>query len=326
MRVVEELGVPVFTNDDVRSVINKIGWEDYIKEIRKGFEHSAAGKSDIPHKIYVNTPFESDMRCMPAYLTEYKGGKYCGVKIVCVAPRNRDKKIPTVIGEYSLRDAETQKLLAIMQAEELTAFRTGAATAVATDALARKNVRNICIIGAGKQSYYQTKAILAVRSSVEKIKVFDVFKESAEKFKNYEKEFGVDIIVADSVEDAIKDSGIITTITPATEPFISADIIVDGMHINGVGADSIHKIEFEPSVLKKSKVFVDDFEQCINSGEVHQGLDKHIIREKDLIPVGDVLIGKSKGRTSDSEITFFKSTGVAHEDLITAIIVYENSK
>jgi alanine dehydrogenase len=85
----------------------------------------------------------------------------------------------------------------------------------------------------------------------------------------------------------------------------------------------VHKIEFEPEVLKKSKVFVDCMEQCINSGEVHQGLEKGIISKSDLISIGDVLIEKAKGRESTEEITFFKSTGVAHEDLITATLVYE---
>jgi len=263
------------------------------------------------------------MRCMPAYLTEYKGGKYCGVKVVCVAPKNIGKGIPTVIGEYILRDAETQKLLAIMQAEELTAYRTGAATAVATDALARKDVKTMCIIGIGKQAFYQVKGILTVRPSIDKIKIFDTSKDAMENFKSYEKEFGVEIVISNSVEEAINDSDIVTTLTPTTEPFISSKLITNGMHVNGVGADSKHKIEFEPEVLKKSKIFVDDMEQCINSGEVCQGLTKKIIKKSNLTPIGNVLIGKAKGRTNDKEITFFKSTGVAHEDLITAILVYE---
>jgi len=325
MKIVDELGVPIFTNEDVRRVIERIEWKKYIEEIKLGFEHSAAGKADIPHKIYVNTLFDSDMRCMPAYLTEYKDGKYCGVKIVSVAPNNRSKQLPTVLGEYILRDAETQQLLAIMQAEELTAYRTGAATAVATDALARKDSRVLSIIGAGKQSYYQSKGILTVRP-IEKIKVFDISHSAAERFKENEKEFGVDIVLTSSLEEAVKDVDIITTITPSKKPFISTELIGAGMHINGVGADAKQKIEFEPEVLKKAKVFVDDLEQCINSGEVYQALQRGIIKKVDLIPIGDVLIGKASGRASDNEITFFKSTGVAHEDLITAILVYEELK
>jgi alanine dehydrogenase len=326
MKIIQEIGAPSFTNDDVRSVIEKIGWERFIKEIRKGFEQSSLGKADTPHKIYVNTPFESDMRCMPAYLTEYKGGKYAGVKVICVVPKNIQRQMPCVLGEYLLRDAETMQLLAVMKAEELTAYRTGAATAVATDVLALKGAKTMCMIGAGKQAYYQAKGILAVRPSIEKIKVFDLFAACCQRFKNYEKEFGVDIEVSTSVEDAIKCADVITTVTPATVPFISHNAITSGMHMNGVGADSKHKIEFDPHVLKKSKVFVDDMEQCINSGEVYQGLEKGMIDKSDLIPIGDVLIGKEKGRTSNSDITFFKSTGVAHEDLITAILVYEHFK
>ena len=97
---------------------------------------------------------------MPSYLPRYSP-RYCGVKIVSVAPLNRKRGLPCVLGEYLLRDAETQQLLAILQAEEMTAYRTGAATGVATDALARHKCETLGIIGTGKQAYYQAKATLA---------------------------------------------------------------------------------------------------------------------------------------------------------------------
>ncbi len=114
--------------------------------------------------------------------------------------------------------------------------------------------------------------------------------------------------------------------TPATKPFISPDLIKPGMHLNGAGADSKTKIEFEPEVLKKCGVFVDDLAQCIHSGEIYQGLEKGTVVKEDLVPLGDVLLGKVKGRTSEEDITFFKSTGVAFQDLITAIQVFERLK
>lgn len=326
MRVVDGLDVPVFTNDDVHIVIQRIGWSKFIEEIRKGFEYRAAGKADVPRKIYVNTPFDSDMRCMPAYLTEYRNGKYVGVKIICVVPKNPTRNLPTVIGEYFLRDAVTMQLLAILRAEELTAFRTAATTAVATDTLARTNAKTICIIGTGKQAYYQARGILTVRPSTENIRVFDMIPASAEKFKAYEKELGVNINVTRSVEAAISGSDIVTSVTPATQPFIFPTMITAGMHINGVGADSKHKIEFDPRVLKNSKIFVDDVEQCMHSGEVYQGVEKRIIRKHDLLQLGDVLLRRAEGRVSEDDITFFKSSGVAQEDLITAILVYDQLK
>ncbi|HJH25799.1 MAG TPA: ornithine cyclodeaminase family protein, partial [Methanophagales archaeon] len=100
-----------------------------------------------------------------------------------------------------------------------------------------------------------------------------------------------------------------------------------GVHLNGVGADSKTKIEFAPEVLKKSsRIFIDDLAQCIHSGEIYRGLEKGIVEKEDLIPLGDVLLGKAEGRTSEEDITFFKSTGVAFEDLITAILVFEKLK
>jgi alanine dehydrogenase len=320
MKRLAELDAVLITNDDLKAAIEAIGWRDFIAEIRTGFVQSSLGYSVTPPKVYVNTAV-SDMRCMPSYLPKYNP-RYCGVKIVSVAPRNRDCGLPCVLGEYLLRDAETQQLLAIMQAEEMTAYRTGAATGVATDALARQDCVTLGIVGTGKQAYYQAKAILTVRPSIASIKLVDRAKDRASAFKvQYEREFGVDMAVV-KLHDAV-DSDILTTVTPATKPFVSPEMLRPGMHLNGVGADSKTKIEFAPEVLRNARIVVDDLTQCIHSGEVYQGLERGLITEQDLIPLGDVLTGKREGRRTPTEITFFKSTGVAFEDLITAILVYE---
>jgi ornithine cyclodeaminase/alanine dehydrogenase-like protein (mu-crystallin family) len=297
MKKLKELNAFIITNDALKETLENIGWKTFISEIKRGFEQSALGQAVVPAKVYVDTG-GSDMRCMPAYLPRYNP-KYCGVKIVTTAPANKKLGLPTVLGEYLLRDAETQQLVAIMQAEEMTAYRTGAATGI-----------------------YQAMAILTVRDSIDRIKVFDISEQRAMKFRaKYEPEFGIDIAVV-SLEDAV-DSDIVTTVTPATEPFIYSDLIKPGMHLNGVGADSKTKIEFDPKVLKKARMFIDDFSQCLHSGEIYRGLEKGIVAKGDLISLGDVLLGKAEGRTSKDDITFFKSTGVAFQDLITAIMVFE---
>lgn len=323
MKKIEELNAFLITNEELKEAIEAIGWKFFISEIQKGFEHSSLGYSMVPCKVYIYTEV-SDMRCMPAYLPKYNRD-YCGVKIISVAPENPKHGLPSVLGEYLLRDAETQELIAILQAEEMTAYRTGAATGVATEVLARRDCTTLGIIGTGKQAPYQAKAILTVRPSIERIKVYNRTEQHARDFKaEYEREFGIDITVA-GLEEAV-DSDIVTTLTTATEPFISRELIRPGMHLNGVGADSKTKIEFDPDVLKKSKIFVDDLAQCIHSGEVYQGLERGLLKEEDLIPLGDVVLGKAVGRTSEDDITFFKSTGVAFEDLITAILVFERLK
>jgi alanine dehydrogenase len=323
MKKIEELNAFLITNEELKDAIETIGWRVFIAEIQKGFEHSSLGFSMVPCKVYIYTEV-SDMRCMPAYLPKYNR-EYCGVKIISVAPENPKRGLPSVLGEYLLRDAETQELIAILQAEEMTAYRTGAATGVATEALARRDSTTLGIIGTGKQAPYQAKAILTVRPSINRIKVYNRTEQRARDFKElYEEEFGVDISIV-SLEEAV-DSDIVTTLTTATEPFIPPHLIKSGMHLNGVGADSKSKIEFDPEVLKKSRIFVDDFAQCIHSGEVYQGLERRLLKEADLIPLGDVVLGKAKGRTSEDDITFFKSTGVAFQDLITAILVFESLK
>ena len=323
MKKINELDAFLVTNKELKETIESIGWDIFISEVKRGFEQSSSGQIVVPEKVFVDTGV-SDMRCMPAYLPKYNPN-YCGVKIVTTAPGNKKLGLPTVLGEYLLRDAETQQLVAIIQAEEMTAYRTAAATGVATEALSRTDCKTVGIIGTGKQAPYQAKAILAVRPSIDTVKVFDITERQARDFKKqYEPEFCVDIAVV-GLEEAV-DSDIVTTVTPATKPFISPELVKTGTHLNGVGADSKTKIEFEPGVLKKSKIFIDGLAQCIHSGEIYQGLEKGIVKKEDLIPLGDVLLGKAEGRTSEEDITFFKSTGVAFEDLITAILVFERLK
>lgn len=319
MRRINDLNAFFVTNEELKETIEYIGWKTFITEIKKGFEQSSSGANIVPEKVYVNTEV-SDMRCMPAYLPGYNRN-YCGVKIVSTAPANKKIGLPTVLGEYLLRDAETQRLVAIMQAEEMTAFRTGAATGVATETLSRTDCNTLGIIGTGKQAYYQIKAIQTVRPSIDRIKLFNITEQQARKFKaNYEREFSIDLAVV-SLEDALN-SDIVTTVTTATEPFIASELIKRGTHLNGVGADSKTKIEFYPEVLKKTRIFVDDLSQCLHSGEIFQGIEKGVVIRADLVPLGDVLLGKARGRTGADDITFFKSTGVAFEDLITAILVF----
>ncbi|MDY6862397.1 MAG: ornithine cyclodeaminase family protein [Thermodesulfobacteriota bacterium] len=323
MRKVKELDAFVLSNKEIREVLLDIGWPGLISEIKKGFLLGSQGENIVPPKVYIHTEV-SDMRCMPAYLPGYNK-RYCGVKIISAAPKNSKFGLQTVLGEYILRNAETQELLAVMQAEELTAFRTGAATGVATELLSRNDSKTLGIIGTGKQAYYQTKAVLTVRPDIKIVKVHDLDNKNASIYKErYKKEFEREVRIVPLKE--VMDCDIVTTLTPATAPFITREHIKDGVHLNGVGADSKIKIEFEPDVLKNSRIFIDDVIQCINSGEIYRGLEKAIIKKEALILLGDVLDSKAKGRIREEDITFFKSTGVAFQDLITAILLFERLK
>jgi ornithine cyclodeaminase/alanine dehydrogenase-like protein (mu-crystallin family) len=207
MKEIKELKAFAISNEEIKDVLEDIGWKRLISEIKKGFLLGSQGKNIVPPKVYIHTEV-SDMRCMPAYLPEYNQN-YCGVKIISAAPENRKIGIPTVLGEYLLRNAKTQELLAVMQAEELTSYRTGAATGVATELLSRKNSKTLGIIGLGKQAYYQTKAVLTVRNDINIIKAYDINHKHAKIFKEkYEREFGRDIKIVDLKE--VMNSDIVT--------------------------------------------------------------------------------------------------------------------
>ena len=312
------------SNEEVNRILSEIGWKALIDAIEYGFVADAKGEVEAPAKIYLNTPW-SDMRCMPAYMPTYDPD-LCGVKIVCVAPDNPKKGLPTTTGVYLLMDAHTQEIRACMEAEEITAWRTAASSAVATRTLARKDSKTLGIIGLGKQAYYHAKAIIGI-TNIEEILINDISVSAIERFKKIfdtcESENGV-TIKNTSNRDICKNSDIITTLTPVREPYIKIEDVSLRTHINAVGADSKDKNEFEPEILLDSTIVCDNIEQCVHSGgEIYHGLEKGWITKNRLKALGDILLGHSGGRRLNTDITFFKSTGVAFQDLMTAIMVYK---
>ena len=308
------------SNEEINQILGEIGWKTLIDTIEEGFKADARGEVEAPAKIYLDTPW-SDMRCMPAYMPTYDPD-LCGVKIVCVAPDNPKKGLPTTTGVYLLMDAHTQEIRACMEAEEITAWRTAAATAVATRALARKDSKTLGMIGLGKQAYYH---LVAIREMVDldEVWICDQSKEAETKFEKYVEQKGL-VAKITSVKETLKNSDILTTLTPAIEPYIKIEDVSLRTHINAVGADSKDKNEFEPEILLDSTIVCDNIEQCVHSGgEIYHGLEKGWITKNRLKALGDILLGHSGGRRLNTDITFFKSTGVAFQDLITAIMVYK---
>ena len=309
------------SNEEVNRILSEIGWKALIDAIEYGFVADAKGEVEAPAKIYLNTPW-SDMRCMPAYMPTYDPD-LCGVKIVCVAPDNPKKGLPTTTGVYLLMDAHTEEVRSCMEAEEITAWRTAAATAVATRTLARKDTETLGIIGLGKQAKYHVEAILEVFDyNISEILIFDQSYDVQKRFiKNEFEDIPINAVL---LKELLYSSDIITTLTPATKPFIKNEDVAWKTHINAVGADSKDKIEFESEILLDSTIIVDNIEQCVHSGgEIYHGLEKGWITKDRLISLGNILLGRKEGRKRDIDITFFKSTGVAFQDLMTAIMVYK---
>ena len=294
-----------------------------IDAVENVFNEYGQGKTQMPAKTYLYFPeYEGDLRIMPTYLPLQE---LAGVKIVNVHPDNKERNLPTVMATISLNDPKTGYPLAILAGTEITAIRTGAAGAVATKYLSREDSETLGLIGAGAQARTQLRAIQKVRN-IRKVIVSDVSKQAAEKFAlEMGKETGIEIVQAENLQQATQ-VDILSTITPVREPIIRDEWILPGTHINAIGADAKGKQELDNSLLKRAKVFVDDWEQALHSGEINVPLSKGIIQREDIVgTLGEMMAGKIQGRIDKEQVTVFDSTGLAIQDIATAKIVYEKA-
>ncbi|WP_114576786.1 ornithine cyclodeaminase family protein [Saliphagus sp. LR7] len=295
---------------------------DVIGAVEDAFAAEARGRTVMPAKSYVDLPrYNGDFRSMPAYL-DAEEWDAAGVKWVNVHPDNPDRGLPTVIGTMIYSDPETAFPLSIMDGTELTRLRTGAAAAVATDHLAIPEARSLGIVGAGVQSYAQLEAIAEVRP-IEEVIVSDSDAERVREFvAAYEDRFS---IREGSIADAAG-CDVLSTVTPVEEPIVPADAVGERTHVNAIGADAAGKHELADELLRNARIVIDDYEQCTHSGEINVPWSEGILTDDDLhAEIGDVVVGTAPGRTAETGVTVFDSTGLAIQDVATARVVYERA-
>jgi len=254
---------------------------------------------------------------MPAY----RGGARpaYGLKEVCVFPGNPLLGLDTHLGAVLLHDGETGELRAVINASAITAIRTAAVSAVATGALARANAKSLAIIGAGVQARTHLAAIPLVRD-VDDIRIASRTRAKAEAISG--------ATVYDSVEEAVRGADIIVTVTSSREPVLRREWIADGAHINAVGSSVAVARELDAATVAAAALYVDRRESTINeSGDYLGALNEGAIAGPEHIrgELGELLLGRVEGRRSDSEITLFKSLGLAVEDLAAAQFLYDKA-
>ncbi|MBU4491027.1 MAG: alanine dehydrogenase [Euryarchaeota archaeon] len=294
-----------------------------LKAVEEAFRQHGLKKVQMPPKLYLYfKKHNGDLRTMPAYLEEQD---ITGVKIVNVHPDNPKKGLPTVMALVILNSTETGAPIAVMDGTYLTDMRTGAAGGVAVKYLARKNSKTVGFVGTGKQARTQLLAINEV-IDIDEVKVTSVSEKSNLDFKaDMEKRINCDITIKRRIKD-VCNCDILVTTTPSREPIVMNKWIAEGTHINAIGADAAGKEELDPLILKRAKIVVDDFPQASHSGEVNVPLSKGLLTVKDIFcELGEVITGKKKARTKDSDITVFDSTGLAVHDVATADMVYRKA-
>jgi alanine dehydrogenase len=220
------------------------------------------------------------------------------------------------MGVYILSDPATAVPLAVMDATLLTAFRTGAAAAVATKYCAPRAPRSVGLVGAGVQARVLHDAHRALFGAAFEVLVADVVPAAAEKLAQ---ELGAR--VATVAEASACD--VVCTSTPSRKPVVFREWLRPGAHVNAMGADAPGKQELDGRILLDARVFVDDLEQASHSGEINVPLHDGALRSEQLAgTIGQVVAGLVKARSAGDagahELTVFDSTGLAIQDVALA--------
>jgi len=301
---------------DRNAVKTLMRMSDVIKVVEEAFRMVGEGKGKMPAKVYLSVE-QGDFRAMPAALPGC-----AGVKWVNVHPRNPPHGLPSVMAVLIYSDPETGYPLAIMDATEITAYRTGAAAAIASKYLARRSPHTMGVVGAGYQAYTQILAHDELFSPLS-ISAFDISKAAVDRLAQSLPHFSIRDC---SIQEAVA-SDVVCTLTPSRSPVVKREWIRPGTHINAVGADAPGKQELEPSILKEAIVVIDDLEQASHSGEINVPIQKGMYSIDEIYgTLPEIVAGKKKGRTDNKAITVFDSTGIAVEDIAVAKLLFEKAQ
>jgi ornithine cyclodeaminase/alanine dehydrogenase-like protein (mu-crystallin family) len=314
----------VLSEHDVEKLLT---FPECIRAMEEALADLARGKAVNPLRNMVRAEGAAGfLGLMPAYRGDF------GLKEICVFPGNPKRGLDTHLGGVILHDGETGAPKAIMNASAITAIRTAAVSAVATKLLAREDAHVLAILGSGVQAKSHLDAIPVVRN-ISEVRIFSRNPVTAKRvaagvLARPARETRAATRVVDSAEAAVRGADIIVTATSSREPVLERGWIAPGTHINAVGSSVKTSRELDSKTMAACSLFVDRRESTVNeSGEYLMAVQDGVIGPDHIrAELGEILIGKAKGRTSKDELTLFKSLGLAVEDLASAQLLFDKAK
>jgi ornithine cyclodeaminase/alanine dehydrogenase len=310
-----------------QDVMQVLDMQDTITILEKAFNDLAQDRAVMPQRTPITSPDHGGLALfMPAYL---KGMGALGAKVVTVYKDNPAKyNVPTVLGTIILLDEKTGAPIALMDGGYLTAMRTGGVAGLATKVLAREDAKVHTLFGTGGMARTHAWAVECARD-IDKLLLYSIDPpEKKEAFRESLKEIiDCEIVIAEDAERAVAESDIVTLITSAKDPIVHGAWFRPGTHINGVGSHAPAMREVDTDTVAKSKVVCDLVDACMaEAGDFMIPVDAgEWSWEQVHGSLGDVIAGKIPAREDDQEITFFKSVGLAIQDISTAFHVYNQA-
>lgn len=326
--------IRVLSADDISKVL---AVTDAIEAVEDAYRQKAEGEGTAWPMVYEQ--FEPGVADMDIRSGELAGNGFFGLKLTSWFSRNPSRGLPEVFGTTLMCDDATGAPLALLNASAITGLRTGAAAALGVKWLARRDARSLLVAGSGHMSGYMVAATLAACEGIDHVEVWDPRKDEApvsrvelmrDEVAGILADAGIDrdyrIVAVSDGEGAAGRADAIVTVTPATTPIIQAGWVRPGTHVSAVGADMAGKQELANELVASARLYVDDREQSVTSGELEVPVSQGAITPDDIVAeLGEVIAGRAAGRTSDDEVTVFDTSGIALQDLAASRMAYERA-
>jgi len=311
----------LLTEKDVRAVLSM---DDLIAAMETALERFSAGAARQPLRSIVDAGGHGFYGVMPAYL---EGPPALGTKLVSVYHGNAARGLPSHLATIVLHDPDTGALLAVMDGRYITEARTAAVSAASTKHLARRDARVLAVLGTGVQARSHIEAMMHARP-FEEVRVWGRTPEQAASLATaMAPSIRARIDAVPSAREAVDGADVIALVTASREPVLQRAWIKDGVHICAVGACRPDQREMETAVVKDARLFVDSRQGALaEAGDIVIPIKEgafdasHIAAE-----LGDVFGGRAEGRRAPTDITVFKSLGMAVEDVAAARLAFERA-
>lgn len=314
----------LLNRSDVRQ---SLSMGEAVEIVKHAFIELSTGNADIPVRTVLSQPKHDGLTLfMPGYLSKSEA---LTIKVVSVHNRNSKFHLPRIHALVIVIDPQTGQPVAAMEGGWLTALRTGAASGVATDLLARADAEVAAIFGAGAQARTQMLAVAAVR----RIKRFWIYARRRETVEALIAEMqplmgSAELLVAEAPASAVREADVICAATTSQTPVFDGVDLKPGVHINGVGSYSPRMQEIDCLTLcRAAKLVVDQREAALEeAGDLIVAIERGEIQATDIYAeLGEIAAGLKAGREDDEEITYFKSVGNAAQDAAVAQAIYRRA-
>ena len=306
---------------DAQQTAAALPWEALIDALRDGFIQGCETPLRHQHQFQIPNEADGTLLLMPAWTS----GEYLGLKQVLVIPDNTQRNLSAIAASYQLSSAHTGELLAVMDGNVLTNRRTAAASALASSYLSRDNSTHLLMVGTGSMAPSLIQAHATARP-IKRVSIWGRNTEKAKALATQMTSLGLHATAVSELQACAAQADIISCATLSESPLVRGEWLSAGTHIDLVGAFKPTMRESDDSLMERASIFVDTRDGALSeAGDLIQPLNNGRIKHDDVLAeLQDLTKEHHCGRSSQQEITVFKSVGTGLEDLFAAVLALQN--